>query len=297
MDKVCAVVVTYNRLNLLKKTIDALKAQSYVPLDILVVNNGSTDDTLLWLNTVDSIQIITQENSGGAGGFSTGIKYATESGLYNYVWIMDDDVIPNSNALENLLSVYHGIGTTIGFVCSRVLSECGDAMNMPQIDLRQQQNSYPDWAVHLDKGLVKVVSATFVSVLFSCTVAREVGLPIKEFFIWGDDTEYTLRISKIYPCYLVGNSIVKHLRKSSSDLSLEKETNPNRIRMYSYSYRNILYLSRKGYFPRKDAFICYLSCMKTILSLVFHFQFNKAFIVFIAALKSLFFNPIIRGVE
>ena len=73
MDKVCAVVVTYNRLNLLKKTIDALKAQSYVPLDILVVNNGSTDDTLLWLNTVDSIQIITQENSGGAGGFYTGI--------------------------------------------------------------------------------------------------------------------------------------------------------------------------------------------------------------------------------
>jgi len=48
--KIAAVVVTYNRLELLKQCIDSIKNQTRKPDEIIVVNNSSTDGTLEWLN-------------------------------------------------------------------------------------------------------------------------------------------------------------------------------------------------------------------------------------------------------
>ena len=75
--KVIAVVVTYNRLELLQRTVACLQGQTR-PLDaLLVVNNGSTDGTAEWLATQDdSLHVITQTNTGGSGGFHTGIREA-----------------------------------------------------------------------------------------------------------------------------------------------------------------------------------------------------------------------------
>ena len=46
MGRVCIVVVTYNRLELLKEVVESLRNQTYTECQILVVNNGSTDSTL-----------------------------------------------------------------------------------------------------------------------------------------------------------------------------------------------------------------------------------------------------------
>ena len=78
MNKVGIVVVTYNRLSLLKEVIESLRVQSYRDYQIVVVNNGSTDETPLWLEKQKDIITITQDNLGGAGGFHTGMKYVAE---------------------------------------------------------------------------------------------------------------------------------------------------------------------------------------------------------------------------
>ena len=70
-----AVVVTFNRLNDLKVCIDALRNQTYKQLDILVVNNGSTDGTKEWLAQQNDVNVINQGNLGGAGGFYAGMEY------------------------------------------------------------------------------------------------------------------------------------------------------------------------------------------------------------------------------
>ena len=49
MDKVCAIVVTFNRLNLLKDVIQSLREQNSKLEEILVVNNNSSDGTKEWL--------------------------------------------------------------------------------------------------------------------------------------------------------------------------------------------------------------------------------------------------------
>ena len=102
MDKVIAVVVTYNRQALLAQCISALRKQTRKVDNILVINNGSTDQTETWLSNQPDIDLITQENLGGAGGFYTGIKTAFEQS-YTWLWLMDDDGLPKEDALEKLL--------------------------------------------------------------------------------------------------------------------------------------------------------------------------------------------------
>ena len=99
---VVAVVVTYNRLKLLKRNIACLR-QNVPVSSIVVVNNGSTDGTAEWLKTQDDLVVLEQENVGGAGGFYTGIEHAYRMGA-EWVWCMDDDVFPRADCLEKLLA-------------------------------------------------------------------------------------------------------------------------------------------------------------------------------------------------
>lgn len=238
MKQVGIVVVTYNRLELLKEVIDALRQQTYQDFQIVVVNNGSTDETPSWLKQQEDIITITQENLGGAGGFHTGMKYVAEQG-YEYCWIMDDDVICRPDALEELYKAYH-TEPNIGFVCSQVVGLDGQPMNVPELGcLFQQEGQYPPVLSHvLDSDVVSVKSATFVSVFLSSKIIYEVGLPYKEYFIWGDDSEYTMRIAYKHYCFVACRSVVLHKRLIQGSLSFKTETNPARMKNYFYMYRN-----------------------------------------------------------
>ena len=98
MEKVVAVVVSYNRQGLLSECIQALREQTRRPDEILVVNNGSTDNTEQWLLSQTDIKFITQENSGSGGGFNTGIQWAFRNN-FTWIWCMDDDGYPAPQAL------------------------------------------------------------------------------------------------------------------------------------------------------------------------------------------------------
>lgn len=238
------VVVTYNRLSLLKEVISALRGQTYTNAQIIVVNNGSTDGTLAWLESQGDIITISQSNLGGAGGFFTGMKYVVENG-YRYCWIMDDDVVCKPKALQELLDACQQ-KENIGFVCSLVIGINGCSMNVPTVDDRPTANGYPDYTDLIGYQMIKVIMATFVSVLLPTSVIREMGLPYKEFFIWGDDSEYTSRVSSKYDCYLVCKSVVVHKRALQGALSFFTETNPQRLRNYFYAFRNQTYLLWKS---------------------------------------------------
>lgn len=236
--KVGIVVVTYNRLVLLKEVIEALRQQTYTDYQIIVVNNGSTDDTPNWLAEQKDIYTITQGNLGGAGGFFTGMKYVAEND-YKYCWIMDDDVICAQNALSELVTAIN-VKENIGFVCSKVLGTDGSPMNTPivNMDSRSELTGYEDCFDLSDYNMVKVRRATFVSVLFTTEMIRKNGLPYKEYFIWGDDTEYTTRLSRKYPCYVALKSKVVHKRAVQKIILFENEKNEKRLAFYVYKYRN-----------------------------------------------------------
>lgn len=243
MNNIAAVVVTYNRRELLAENIRRLLAQSR-PADIIVIDNNSTDDTRARIEPLIAegriTYINTGENLGGAGGFAFGINEAVCRG-YEYVWVMDDDCMPTEDALDRLMAADAALGGNYGFLSGRAIWKDGSpcVMNVQRRTLTRPLGKF-------DKDVVPVVMASFVSLLVKSSVVREVGLPIKEFFIWTDDWEFTRRISRKYPCYAVADSIVVHMSRANIGANIASDS-ADRLDRYEYLYRNDVYLySREG---------------------------------------------------
>lgn len=256
--KVCAVVVTYNRQDLLKECLNAILSQTYPVTKVLLVDNASTDGThemidALYLSDSRMEYHALPKNIGGAGGFSAGMAMALKS-AYDWIWIMDDDTIPDQTCLEKLLNVSTKTDK-ISFLASSVYGIDGLPMNVPGAALTAlEKNGYGSFLRFLDSKMVQIESATFVSILVRYHAVKQVGIPCAFFFIWGDDVEYTLRLTNHYgPAYVVGDSKALHKRMGNANLSVYTETNERRIAFYRYSVRNSLIVA-KEYFGKRKLF-------------------------------------------
>ncbi len=213
MVSVAGVVVTFNRLEKLKTVIASIEAQTHPVETLFVIDNASTDGTAEYLASLETsvpLEIVTMEtNSGGAGGFSEGMLRGYASGA-DHVWIMDDDCYPKPEALASLIAGFDGavaeLGGDVPFACSVVEFTDGSICEM--------NNPVPtwDWGRLLVKGQnnVMVTACSFVSVLIPRWAIAEYGLPYSEYFIWFDDREYTLRLTRRCPGVQVMDSVVVH---------------------------------------------------------------------------------------
>lgn len=249
--KIIALIVTHNRLSLLKEAVAALQQQTIIP-QILVVNNGSTDGTAEWLTT-QALTVILQANLGASGGFYTGIRAAYEQGA-DWIWVMDDDTIPNKDALQQMMHTATEVkqapqAPPLGFLVSKAIWTDGTPhwMNLPEI--RHVINGKP-FCTYDQHGMLLVHSASFVSVLLSREAIQRCGYPIREFFIWADDTEFTTRITrKGFLGGYVPASVVLH--KTATNYSADLFTaRPAESVKHFYGIRNKLYCRRiwKGEF-------------------------------------------------
>lgn len=243
---IAAVVVTYNRRDLLLECIDALRAQRDLDdtgqrLDILIIDNASTDgttDALAPLIAEGTVRYLnTGANLGGAGGFNRGMRVGAEAG-YDYLWVMDDDCLPQPDALAALLKANEQLGDSYGYLSSVVRWTDGSicCMNVQRHPLTRD-------IVDFTPELQPCTLASFVSLFVPARIVREVGLPIADFFIWTDDWEFTRRISRRYPCYVVGKSEVVHASKNNGAGTIATDT-PDRLDRYRYIYRNDIVLYR-----------------------------------------------------
>lgn len=288
--RVCAVVVTYNRKELLLENIQALINQTFKIDKIIVIDNCSNDGTHEILEELcqkyTNVEFYTMtENVGGAGGFNEGLKiaYKTE---YDYIWIMDDDTIPKENSLEKLILAGNlEIINDWGFLCSNVIWKDNTAcvMNVP--------NCERIWNKHLINNLISVKSASFVSILIKRNIVKKIGYPIKEFFIWGDDVEYTLRISQKYKGYMVIDSNVMH-KMANNNITDIISTDKSRLNRYFYSFRNGCFVSRK--LGVKSAIKFYFNVIRTILKIILKknpYKLKKISIVLKGVIYGIAFNP------
>lgn len=238
MNEVVAIVVTYNRKDLLMQCVEKLKKQTF-SLDILIIDNASTDGTNELFN--DSEKYIkyfnTGSNLGGAGGFSFGIKKAVELG-YDYLWILDDDTMATPTALEMFWNEHKKLNGKYGFLTSKVLWK-DDSICTMNIQKESKWKQLKDF-----ESIHTVQYASFVSLFIKATTVRKVGLPYKEFFIWADDWEYTRRISKEKKCYYVPQSIVHHWCNTNVGANIIT-AEPDRMERFKYMYRNDVVMYRQ----------------------------------------------------
>lgn len=241
LSRIAAVVVTYNRLPLLRQCLAALAAQTAQNLTIFLVDNASTDGTaeaVAELALPNLVYRNTGKNLGGAGGFAYGVREAALAG-YDALWLMDDDTLPTPTALAELLQADRDLNGQYGWLSSRALAPDGtdQPMNL------QRVTPYKDLP-NFDGDRIPAVMASFVSLFLRTETVRQYGLPIAEFFIWSDDWEYTRRISRAQPCCVVPASRVVHAMQNPGIVNIAADV-PARWERYRYFYRNDVVLYRR----------------------------------------------------
>lgn len=292
---VAAVIVTYNRLDLLRECLAAVGDQSYPLTCIIVIDNASSDGTDAYLQSLDqpSLTVIRlSQNLGGAGGFARGIKEGVASGA-KALWLMDDDCIPAPDALERLMQtreIMNARQVTHSFLCSRAVDNDEVACNHPVPSTAKNASGWPRWADVADTGCILVDECTFVSVLVMSDAVAEVGLPISSMFIWGDDVEYTRRLATVAPGVFVGGSRVVHKRALAGQLSIFTEVNKSRVPLYRHFYRNRIYLYRH-YFPAARFTLYLMQVIGDLAALGVTLRFREAGIVARGLWEGLTFTP------
>lgn len=244
MKKTVAVVVTYNRKEMLRECIKSILEQRDSSCDIILVDNASTDGTYEMIrenfNRTEVVYYNTGVNLGGAGGFQYGVKRAVLLG-YEYIWLMDDDTLPEKTALAELFAVDKRLQGEWGFLSSVAYWTDG---NICRMNIQKKSIFRHVGEKEYRNDITPVEMCSFVSLLIKSNVVKEVGLPIKEYFIWTDDYEYTGRISRRYSCYMVTKSKVVHAMKKHTRVNFATDEGA-RLERYKCIYRNDVHCYRQ----------------------------------------------------
>lgn len=238
--RIAAVVVTYNRLQLLKKCVESLRNQTKRLDEIFIINNSSTDGTLKWLQEQNDLTTITQENSGGAGGFYTGIKTAYEKG-YDWIWCFDDDCEADEKALEMLFTIEDNFLVRN----STVVEKGTDNLSFGLYD-RKESIYYSYYSQIKHKGIIH--SANFFNgTLLYKNLIKRIGYPNKNLFIWGDAYEFYIKAKNYIPPITINNSIVYHPKEPKILIKLGKYYLQYKLKAQKkkyFYYRNIIWLRK-----------------------------------------------------
>lgn len=243
--KIASVIVTYNRLELLKRTISALRKQSRKLDSIIVVDNGCTDGTHEWLDGETDLSVIHQDNVGGSGGFWRGIKEAHSQG-FDYIWCMDDDVYPEPDCLEQLLKKDD---KEVGMLCP--LRKQNGKIFLSEV--KQFNLSNPFKSLHDNKlkkseiqnnECIDIEGIAFEGPLIKNEVVEKIGLPNKELFLLYDDSDYSYRtVISGYKVRFVTNAILnKELFFANDDIVTKRKK--GKWKLY-YHIRNTVYFNKK----------------------------------------------------
>jgi len=201
------VIVTYNRIEKLMETLDLFSKQTKSPLYVMIVNNASTDQTAAFLESwqrkkegFEKIVLNLVENIGGSGGFHEGLKKSLSMSA-EWVWVSDDDAMPEINALENA----HGYLEEKEEHLDEISAICGQVINNGTIDTNHRKNytsrgfrifEQPIPEEEYAKEEFEINAFSYVGTIINRNKMKKVGVTLKEYFIWWDDTEHSLRLSK-----------------------------------------------------------------------------------------------------
>jgi rhamnopyranosyl-N-acetylglucosaminyl-diphospho-decaprenol beta-1,3/1,4-galactofuranosyltransferase len=260
MEKIIAVVVSCNRYQQLKNCVEAIRNQTVQPHAILVVNNGSSDYTSVWLDKQSDIIHLYQENQGSAGGYHSGIERAYAMG-YDWIWCMDDDGYPKEDALEILMSHAHSRDTLYNSIL--VDHEDKKTFNWKLLHYETIDDIKTD--------VIEGVCHPFNGALIHSNIVMKAGLPESKLFYWGEGSAYFYRLTKQHQIQV--KTITKSIHYHPTDrIELKKEWEyKDGWKMYYY-VRNRYVVLKEKYTYTLFALIAYLAFIPAFCATVLIYQ-------------------------
>lgn len=225
--RVLASILSYNAEATLRDVVNGVECQTRAPDRILMVDNGSTDGTRAYLETLPSRfeRHFLPENLGVGGGHNYALRKLMESEEFTHAWLLENDSIPPPDCLERLIE-----STTR-------LEDAGVRFGV----VKPQQTHPSRPSPVREPGLRQAASTTFNGILIPKRTVAAVGLIREDFFIDQDDREYSRRLQAAdLPIYVDLTLTIDHLGKGRG-----KTTRPTLVRTY-YRVRNETFMRREA---------------------------------------------------
>jgi glycosyltransferase involved in cell wall biosynthesis len=206
---VSVIVPVYNRAHLVTETIQSILSQTYEFVEIILINDGSTDGSLPILREYEGrfpekIRVIDQPNQGQIIARNNGIKMAKG----NYIAFLDSDDVWMENKLERQLPLFEpGVGLV--FSGTEIIDEAGNTLRVENADSSLSGNIFPQLLVRN--------RMTGGTVVVTAEALRRVGIFCTDFKA-AENWDLWLRVCKLYKARVVPDPLIKY-RIHSSNMS------------------------------------------------------------------------------
>ena len=251
------IIVTYNRLEKLKHTLECYEGQSAKFRNLIIVDNHSTDGTSVFLKKWSKLHseygkyILTMnDNLGGAGGFYEGQKFAVSLNP-DWVLLADDDAYPEKKLVEEFyafLSVNDKTLVDIAALCTSVVFPNGEICLSHRTRFRIQYGlrhfmDVVDKAEY-EKEPFEVGFFSYVGAIIKVDVLRKAGFDNPDYFIYYDDSEHCIRLRKFGRIVCVPSLKIVHDSGWTENKMNEKELISWRD---YYAIRNRIHMLKQHY--------------------------------------------------
>lgn len=216
--KTAIVIVNWNKKKDTLNLLNSLRNLEYDNHTILVVDNASTD------GSVDAIRnrfpeaelLVNPENLGGTGGFNSGIRHVLKKEVYKYIWLLDNDVEVESDALKKLIDAMEE-DEKIGLAGSRIVNptnrnitvEAGAFVDTKMVGVKPLYGNFLNLAVDATK--VEVDYVAVCSAVARVSSLGKAGLMDERYFIFWDDMDWGLSFKDSgYKVVCVLDSVAYH---------------------------------------------------------------------------------------
>jgi GT2 family glycosyltransferase len=216
--QVISIVLNWNGLQNTEACLRSLRDQTYPRVDVLVIDNGSTDRSGAQLATHQPTwwQLLRLPvNRGFAGGMNAGLRIARERG-FNYVWLVNNDAFPEPDCLERLIGVMES-ETHLGMATPRLLDPSGQEQHAGARLCWSNGDNTPLLSCDLTKRTEKGIWLTGTALLLRASALASVGLFDSRFFAYWEDVDLSVRITNSgYDLRAVPEANCVHLGSAST---------------------------------------------------------------------------------
>ena len=244
-DSYAVVIVTHNRQHMLEQCLKHAVFQTLRPAAVVVVNNASTDGTRQYLDELKKNRVYSdikllicheKENVGGAGGFHDGMKLAMKHTEARWILVIDDDAVLDYDCCEKMRPGYDEETVTGQPVLAKACAVYGRG-SLELTHRKDRRGAVP--VKRYTEDTFFCTSTSFCGSMFHRSLIEKIGYPRKDYFIWFDDTEYSMRVNRHSSILVFTGASLQHGDPEAPDRSAVVDWR------YYYGTRNHLDMLRR----------------------------------------------------